>query len=68
MPVVVVPKECYREILFSDDKIFALKETFNKQNDRVYIESSKEACKLVPRIELGHYPVWWGVSYDGITS
>ena len=22
---------------------------------------------MVPRIERGHYPVWWGVSYDDVT-
>ena len=45
-----------------------MEETFNKHNDRVNTWSSKEARKLVPRIERGHYPasvmVWWG----GITS
>ena len=61
-------KEHYKEILFTDEKIFTVKEIFNKQNDRVYRWSSKEARDLVPRIERGHYPVWWGVSYDGITS
>ena len=40
----------------------------NKQNDGVYAWSSKEAHKLVTGIDRGHYPVWWGVSYDGITS
>ena len=34
----------------------------------VYAPSFKEACKLVPRIKQGHYPLWWGVSYDGVTS
>lgn len=65
-------KERYKEILFTDEKIFTVEETFNKQNDRVYAQSSKEARELVPRIERGHYPasvmVWWGVSYDGVTS
>ena len=49
-------------------KNFTVEETFNKQNDRVYAWSSKEACKLVPRIERVRYPasgmVWW----DGVTS
>ena len=35
---------------------------------RVHAWSSKEVCELVPRIEQSHYPVWWGVSYDSITS
>ena len=49
-------KECYKEILFTDEKIFTLEETSNKQNDRVYVQSSKEAHELVPRIKRGHYP------------
>ena len=56
-------KENYKETLFTDEKFFTVEETFNKQNDRVYARSSKEARKLVPRIEWGHYPalvmVWW---------
>ena len=31
------------------------RKTFNKQKDRVYARSSKEARKLVPRIERGYY-------------
>ena len=53
-------------------KIFTPDEKFNKQNDRVYSRSSKEASELVPRMKRGHYPalvmVWWGVCYDGVTS
>jgi hypothetical protein len=29
-------KEHYKEILFADQTIFTMEETFNKQNDRVY--------------------------------
>jgi hypothetical protein len=56
MSVVTVGKEHNKEILFTDEKFFTVKETFNKQNNRVYAWSFKEACKLVPRIEFGHYP------------
>ena len=35
-------KERYKEILFTDEKIFTVEETFNKQNDRVYTWSSKD--------------------------
>ena len=51
-----------------DEKIFTAEETFSKQNDRVYAQSSKEARKLVPRIEQDHYPasvMFWG---DSVTS
>ena len=44
-------KNIKKEILFTDEKMFTIEETFNKQNDRVYAWSSKEARELVPRIE-----------------
>ena len=57
-------KDRYKEILFIDEIIFTLEETFNKQNDRVYAHSSTEFRDLMPRIEWDHYPasvmVWWG--------
>ena len=40
-----------------DEKDFAMEETFYKENDKVYARSSKEALKLVPRIEQGS---WFG--------
>ena len=41
-------KEHYKEILFSDEKKkITVEETFNKQNNRVYVWSSKEAQELV---------------------
>lgn len=62
----------HRKILFTDEKIFTVEEKFNKQNDRVYAKSSKEAAELVPKVQKGHHPasvmVWWGVSYDGVTQ
>lgn len=62
----------HRKILFTDEKIFTVEEKFNKQNDRIYARSSKEAAELVPRVQKGHHPasvmVWWGVSYDGVTK
>lgn len=54
---------------FSDGKIFTIEESFNKQNVRVYEWSSKEASKVVPRVQQTRHPVsamvWWDVSYDG---
>ncbi len=62
----------YRQILFSDEKIFTIEEKINRQNERVYAHSSKEAGAKVRRVERGHYPssvmVWWGISYAGVTS
>lgn len=62
----------HRQILFTDEKIFTVEESFNKQNDRVYAHSAAEASQLIPRVQRGHFPasvmVWWGVSYDGVTE
>lgn len=62
----------YREILFSDEKIFNIEESYNKQNDKVYAHSSEEASARIPRVQRGHYPssimVWLGVSYSGLTE
>lgn len=62
----------HKKILFTDEKIFTVQEKFNKQNDRIYAHSSREASELVSRVEKGHHPasvmVWWGVSYDGVTN
>lgn len=64
-------KKC-REILFSDEKIFTVEESYNKQNDKVYAHSSEEASNRIPRVQRGHFPsslmVWLGVSYWGLTE
>lgn len=61
----------YRNILFTDEKIFTVEEKFNRQNDRVYARNSQEAAKKIQKVERGHHPasvmVWWGVAYDGVT-
>lgn len=65
-------KNAHRQILFTDEKIFTVEESFNKQNDRVYVRSSREASQLIPKVQRGHHPasvmVWWGVSYEGVTK
>lgn len=65
-------KNRHRKIMFTDEKIFTVEESFNKQNDRVYAQSSLQANELVPRVQRGHHPasvmVWWGVAYDGVTK
>ena len=40
-------------------KSFTVEETFNKQNNKVYAQSSKEARKLVPWIDPVSV-IWWG--------
>ncbi|XP_045456525.1 uncharacterized protein LOC123666478 [Melitaea cinxia] len=39
--------ERHRNILFTDVKIFMIEEHYNKQNDTVYADSSKEAAQVV---------------------
>lgn len=41
-------KEYYRDILFTDEKFFTIKELFNKQYDRMYARSSIQAWKKIP--------------------
>ncbi len=58
----------YRDMLFTDEKIFTIEEAFNKQNDRVYARSSVEAREKVPAVQRGHHPahvmVWLGVHWQ----
>ncbi|RVE41742.1 hypothetical protein evm_013606 [Chilo suppressalis] len=59
----------YREILFSDEKIFTVEESYNKHNDKVYAHSSEEASNRIPRVQRGHFPsslmVWhWVFQQD----
>jgi len=58
-------------ILFTDEKIFTIEEQYNRQNDKIYAQISREAKEKVPRAQRGHRPshvmVWWGVSNQGVT-
>ena len=62
----------HRNILFTDEKIFTIEESFNRDSDRVYALSSREAREIVPQVQRGHHSssviVWWGVSYSGATQ
>lgn len=40
----------YKDILFTDEKVFTIEESFNKQNDRVYVRSSFDAKDKVQRV------------------
>src|SRR5258705_10820703 len=59
-------------VLFTNEKIFTVEESFNRQNDKVYARNSKDAKRVVKKIQRAHHPayvmVWWGVSYDGVTK
>jgi hypothetical protein len=39
-----------KEYFFMDEKIFAIKESFNQQNYRVYASSTQEAHQITPRV------------------
>lgn len=62
----------HENILFTDEKIFTIEESYNRQNDKIYAHSSQEAKEIVPRVQRGHHPsavmVWWGVSHQGVTK
>ncbi|KAJ8962938.1 hypothetical protein NQ314_005655 [Rhamnusium bicolor] len=62
----------HENILFTDEKIFTIEESYNRQNDKIYAHSSEEAKTKIPRVQRGHHPssviVWWGVSYQGVTK
>jgi transposase len=64
--------EKYKNILFTDEKIFTIEQHYNKQNDKVYAHDSREAKEIVGRVQRGHHPayvmVWWGVSYLGVSE
>lgn len=45
--------EAHRNILFTDEKIFTVEESFNRQNDRVYARNSKEASEVIHKVQRG---------------
>lgn len=61
-----------KNILFTDEKIFTIEESYNQQNDRVYARSSKEVPIHKKLVIRAHHPssvmVWLGVSYNGVTD
>jgi hypothetical protein len=58
-------------ILFRNEKIFTIKEQYNRQNEKIYAQISCEAKEKVPRVQRGHHPsyimIWWRVSHQGVT-
>lgn len=59
----------HKRIFFTDEKIFNIEQSFNRQNDKIYATSSRDARERAPKIQRAHHPasvmVWWGVTYDG---
>jgi hypothetical protein len=43
-------------ILFTDEKIFTIKEQYNHQNNKIYAQTSREVKEDVPRVQGGHHP------------
>lgn len=60
----------YRNILFTDEKIFTIEEHIDKQNDRVYVHNPKESFQKPkgPSPYPALVTVWWEVSYYGATK
>jgi len=44
----------YKQILFTDEKMFTTEQSFNRQNDRVYACSSYKTREKVLRVQMGH--------------
>ena len=61
----------HENILFTDEEIFTIEEQYNRQNDNIYAQTSREAKENVPKVHRGHHPsyvvVWWRVSRQGVT-
>ncbi len=49
-------KKAHCRILFTDEKIFNIKEKFNCQNDRIYVKSCYEDHDKIPQVQRGHQP------------
>ncbi|XP_026758430.2 uncharacterized protein LOC113517886 [Galleria mellonella] len=64
--------ERHGKILFTNEKIFTIEEHYSKQNDKLYVHSSKEAAQVVKKVKRSYHPasviVWWGMSYQGVTK
>lgn len=58
----------HRRILFTDEKIFDVEESFNRQNDRVYSRSAQEAKQKKKRVQRAHHPASVMVSYESVTE
>jgi len=65
-------KSRQENILFKDEKTFTIEEQYNRQNNKIYVQTSHEAKEKVPRVQRGHHPsyvmVWWGVSNQEVTA
>ncbi|OXA41211.1 Transposable element Tc3 transposase [Folsomia candida] len=61
--------ESYKNILFTDEKIFTVEEKFNRQNDRIYAKRKSDIPiaqrKSNRSHHLGSVMVWLGVSLVG---
>src|SRR5277367_3805735 len=61
--------ESYRQILFTDEKIFTVEEKFNGQKDRIYAKRKSDIPIAVRKSKKAHHPgsvmVWVGVTWMG---
>jgi len=59
----------HENIFFMDEKIFTIEEQDNRQNDKMYAQTSCEAKENVPRVQRGHHPSYvmdlWGCPIRG---
>jgi len=61
----------HENILFSNDKIFAIENQYNHQNNKIYAQMSLGVKENVPSVQGGRLPsyvmLWWEVSHHGVT-
>lgn len=52
-------------------KNLSVEEVFNKQNEKIFVKTSKGAKNVIPRVQRSHHTaaimVLWGVSCTGVT-
>lgn len=62
---------CHRNILFSDEKLFTIEQSFNSQNDRVWAAESSGISQDLRRVSRTQMPasvmVWAGITAEGRT-
>jgi inhibitor of nuclear factor kappa-B kinase subunit alpha len=58
----------HENILFTDEKIFTIKEQYNNQYNKIYAQTSLEVHSEVAGGRYASYVmVWWGVSHQVVT-
>ena len=61
----------HENIIFSDEKIFTIKEQYNHKNDKIFVQTFRGVKENILRVQTGHHPAYitvrWGVLHQGAT-